>query len=407
MADNSCAKCGACTSVCPVYQVTGQESLTARGRLHLLEKIADDNHSQAYLDIFSKCLLCDACHQVCPRAINLPTKVVESRLNFPKLTGHGSFAQSLVKGCLSHQGILAGIGKFLKISEPLLDKLPAKSGLRLKLGMPPSKHAPRIQQEKIIPKQSSLGGSTESVMFPGCLARHLNPNITFAATALISSLKDHSPPDIPPGQACCGLAFYSSGNLEEARQLARLNITAFAYTDAEIIVLCGSCYSHLASYPDLLADDSNWYPRAIAFVERLQESSSLLADQSPLPTVPICAPDRPAKKRVVYHDPCHLRYKPGLKKAPRQLLNSLPWVELVELPNGPQCCGSGGLFNLAHPDLAKQITGKLITDILAVDPDLVVTTCSGCLIQLHQQLTATGSQAKVRHLNEVLTDSAD
>ena len=403
MTDNSCAKCGACTTVCPVYQVTGQESLTARGRLHLLEKIAGGKHSQAYLDIFSKCLLCDACHQVCPRAINLPAQVVASRRNLPKLTGPGSFARALVKGCLSHQGIIATIGKFLKISEPLLDKLPASSGLRLKLGLPPAQHSPRQPPAKIPPAQSSLAGSAESVLFPGCLARHLDQDITFAAAELVS-LKEGTAPDIPAGQACCGLAFYSSGNIEEARQLARLNITAFADTNVPIIVLCGSCYSHLASYPDLLANDNTWQLRAIAFANRLRELSAHLADQSPSATGSLYASNGSAKKRVVYHDPCHLRYRPGLKKAPRQLLNSLPWLELVELDNGSQCCGLGGLFNLAHPDISEQIATKLIKDILAVDPDLVVTTCSGCLIQLRQQLTGAGSRTKVRHLSQVLTD---
>jgi glycolate oxidase iron-sulfur subunit len=404
--DNSCAKCGACTTVCPVYQVTGQESLTARGRLHLLEKIDADKYSQAYLDIFSKCLLCGACHQVCPRDINLPVKVVESRHDLPKQTGRGSFVRSLVKGCLSHQRILATIGKVLKISEPLLDKLPASSGLRLKLGLPPTKHSPHMPPEKITPEQSSPAGTAESVLFPGCLARHLNPDITFAAAELVSR-KNCVSPDIPEGQACCGLAFYSSGNIEEARQLARQNIAAFADTDLPIVVICGSCYSHLTGYPDLLAEDNTWHPRAIAFADRLRELSYFLADQSPSATGSICARNKSVKKRVVYHDPCHLRYRPGLKKPPRQLLTDLPWVELVELPNGSQCCGFGGLFNLAHPDISAQIAGKLINNILAVAPDLVVTTCSGCLIQLSHQLTTAGSRTKVRHLTQVLTDIAE
>ena len=403
MSDNSCAKCGACTTVCPVYQVTGQESLTARGRLHLLEKIVEGKNSKAYRDIFSKCLLCDACYQACPRDIDLPALVVEARHHSPQSAGQGSFAKSLVKGCLSHQRILAGIGKFLQISAPLLDKLPANSGLRLKLGLLASQHKYRRLPDTVTPEQTSADGSTKVMLFPGCLARHLDQDITSAATELVSA-KGSASPSSPAGQACCGLAFYSSGNIEEARKLAKLNITAFAATAAQIIVLCGSCYSHLASYPDLLADDDQWSSRASAFADRLRELSSFLTDQSASPGGLICDKNKSAKKRVVYHDPCHLRYRPGLTKAPRRLLNNLPWVKLVELPNGPQCCGLGGLFNLAHPDISEQIAGKLIKDILAVDPDLVVTTCSGCLIQLRQHLAASGSPTRVRHLAQVLTE---
>lgn len=406
MTDNPCAKCGACMTVCPVYQVTGQEALTARGRLHLLEKMGTGNHSQAYLNIFSKCLLCDACHQVCPRGINLVAKVVESRQNLPKLTGHGSFAKSLVKGCLSHQSILAAIGKFLRISEPLLDKLPVGSGLRLKLGFPSAPHGNQVAPSEIIPVQSARNSSAEAVLFPGCFARHLHPAITTDTTKLVS-LADHGSPDIPAEQVCCGLAFYSTGDLTEARQLARQNIAAFATTDAPIVVLCGSCYSHLASYPDLLSNDKKWHARAIAFANRLRELSSFLTNHPPSAISSVYTENKPVKKRVLYHDPCHLRHNPSLKKAPRQILNNLPWVELVELPNGPKCCGFGGLFNLAHPDISRQIAGQLINDILTVDPDLVVTTCSGCLIQLRKQLTSADSRTQVRHLSQLLTGTAE
>lgn len=403
MADNSCAKCGACTSVCPVYQVTGQESLTARGRLHLLEKITEAKHSEAYLDIFSKCLLCDACHQVCPRNINLPVKVVETRQNFPQLFGQKAFVRSLVKSCLSHQKILAGIGKFLKISTALLDKLPVNSGLRLKLDLPETKEHVRTPKKNLRPDEISTYSPAKSMLFPGCFAQHLNPEITSATIKLIAK-GEHGSPDIPKGQTCCGLAFYSSGNIGQARQQARLNINAFGATDLPIIVACGSCYSHLANYPTLLANDSEWHPQALAFASRLRELSSFLNTQPFSSNNAIGEPNQLAKTRVIYHAPCHLRYKPETGNAARHMLNSLPQVELVELPNGSQCCGFGGLFNLAHLDISEQISGKLIGNILSANPDLIVTTCSGCLIQLRQQLATSRSHTKVHHLSQVLTE---
>lgn len=406
MADNSCAKCGACTAVCPVYQVTGQESLTARGRLHLLERIGTAKHSRAYLDIFSKCLLCAACHQVCPREIDLPAKVVESRSNSSQLTGQGYLARALVKNCLSHQTILTGLGKLLRISAPLLDKIPADSGLRLKLGLPAPELRQWAERERESPGRPSPTAFPELLLFPGCFARHLNPAITSAATSLVHGKEGHQAA-LPKGQGCCGLAFHSSGQKEQALDLARLNIAAFEETVAPIIVLCGSCYSHLASYPALLASDLEWLPRAVAFTDRLRELSAFLAPPA-APGPNQHSPRRETgKNRVVYHDPCHLRYQKELGMAARSVLTSLPWVELLELPGGPRCCGFGGLFNLAHPDISGQIAGNLVQDILAVDPDLVVTTCSGCLLQLRKFLAAAGSRCQVRHLAEILTSQPE
>lgn len=404
MTDNSCAKCGACTSVCPIYQVSGQEAFTARGRLHLLEKITDDKRSQTYLDIFSKCLLCGACHKACPRNINIVNKVVENRRNFPNSSGNGSLARSMVKGCLSHEVILASIGKLLKISTPLINKLPMASGLRLKLGLPPTaSHQIISGPEKTNLEQSHQDSSPDLMLFPGCFARHLNPEIISSTSKLLSD-KTSLIPALPAAQSCCGLAFYSSGDIEKARQLARLNIAAFDDTTLPIVVLCGSCYSHLKDYPDLLADDPEYHSKSITFSERLQEMSSYLADQ--------LIPSDNAKdeyhksgtKRVIYHDPCHLRFSHELKESPRQLLNNLPGIKLIELPDGPRCCGFGGLFNLSHPDISEKIAGKLVQEIMTINPDLLVTTCSGCLIQIQQQLALSGSKTKVYHLAQILSD---
>jgi Fe-S oxidoreductase len=46
--------------------------------------------------------------------------------------------------------------------------------------------------------------------------------------------------------------------MDEAKKLARRNITAFYDSPFPILTSCASCYTHLRSYPDLLADDPDW-----------------------------------------------------------------------------------------------------------------------------------------------------
>jgi len=398
----SCAKCGACTTVCPVYRVTGREELTARGRLHLLEKIVDNNPSGTSREIFSKCLLCGACRQACPRGIDLPTRVVENRCRFPNAAGRGRLARSLTEKCLSSQSIMTGLSRILKVSAPLLTKLPADSGLRLKLGLTVSGKPDSPPLEHNDTKEISTDNSAGTMLFTGCFARHLDQSITTATAKLISQ-KGSGAPNLVPEQNCCGLAFYGSGNLEEARRLARLNISAFEGSDAPIVVLCGSCFSHLSGYGELLADDDEWFPRATVFAARLQELSVFLTDrESRLEK----RPSGQKKRRVVYHDPCHLRHLTGLKEAPRELLAKMSRFELIELAGSPQCCGFGGLFNLAHPDISKSIAENLVEDIMALSPDLVTTTCTGCLIQLRHHLAASDSRVRVLHLAQLLTGEA-
>jgi glycolate oxidase iron-sulfur subunit len=399
-----CAKCGACSTVCPVYQVTGREELSARGRLHLLGKMASAPHSAAYLEIFSRCLLCGACRQACPRAIDLPALVVAARHDLPRLRGSGSFRKLLATGCLAHPTLLANLAGLLRISGSLLRKLPAESGLRLKLGifLDQGENSRNEAEEKPAEASEQITGPNAVAIFPGCLARHLLPEIGQAADRLLAAT-GHSQPHMPKDQTCCGLAAYSAGDLEEASRLARRNLDAFTSTTGPIITPCGSCYSHLLSYPTLLADDPAYQPRALAFVARLRELSSYLAAFQTAPEHG-ARTGRAQALRVFYHDPCHLRFKPGLSEAPRQLLRSLPGLELVELSDGPRCCGLGGTFNLAHPELSERIARNLVEEIRRLAPDLVLTSCSGCLLQLHQGLAGTAGTIKVKHLAAFLAD---
>lgn len=392
-----CAKCGTCSTVCPVYRVSGQESDTARGKLHLLGKLADSPHSPAYREIFSRCLLCGACRHACPRGLDLPGLVAKARADFPRLTGSGAFTKLLATGCLAHPGLLAGLADFLNISKPLLRKLPADSGLRLKIGLflETTETSGSEEDHLLTPTSGPAPVAGAISIFSGCLAHHLRPEITSATTRLISA-EGKAVPFTPAGQTCCGLATFSAGNPEAARRLARQNLDTFAGGDGPIVTPCGSCYSYLLSYPALLADDPEYLPQAVAFVARLREMSAFLA------AAPTPQPGTGKPQRVFYHDPCHLRFLPGIKEAPRQLLRAKPGVELVELPGGPRCCGLGGTFNLAHPDLSHRIGAGLAEEIIALAPDLVVTSCSGCLIQLHRELAETGATIRVAHLAEFL-----
>ncbi|MCW5199838.1 4Fe-4S dicluster domain-containing protein, partial [Desulfobulbus sp. F1] len=76
--ETGCAKCGACMTVCPVFRTEGRESLTARGRMHLLAT-STNSISAVFADVFSRCLLCGACEQVCPRNLPITQLIADAR----------------------------------------------------------------------------------------------------------------------------------------------------------------------------------------------------------------------------------------------------------------------------------------------------------------------------------------
>ena len=100
----------------------------------------------------------------------------------------------------------------------------------------------------------------------------------------------------------------------------------------------------------------------------------------------------------MYHDPCHLRFKLHITEEPRELIRLLPDIDLEELPDGPKCCGQGGLFQIAHPDLAAKVQARLVDDFALLTAGTVLTACSGCLLQWQQSVTPADNVCRAEHL---------
>ncbi len=391
-----CAKCGACTVVCPVFQAGGRESLSARGRLHLLEHLDPAQASDAYAEILSQCLLCGACSSVCSRGLDPPARFIAARKQLEKTAGCQVLLRAITQKALSNPALLAAIAN---LGRPLLDLLPADSGLRLRLGLPLestilSPALPETPAEKSAPPALAY--------FPGCYATHLHREIG-EATERIATAFTGNPPLRPKQQWCCGLAAENGGDTSTAKRLAKQNILAFARNTLPILTSCASCYSQLRRYPELLADDPAWQKKGQAFAGRLVEFSTFVAQA--METDPTFSFAASAKAHtVVYHDPCHLRFHAKITAPPREILRAIPGLRLVELANGPQCCGQGGLFHLAQPELAEKIRVRLLNQVEQAAPDLVTTTCSGCLIHIQQGLGHDPTRPEVRHLAILLAE---
>ena len=377
--------------VCPVFQAAGRESLSARGRLHLLEKLDPAQASAAYAEILSQCLLCGACRSVCSRGLDPLARFLAARERLEKSAGCQVLFRTITRKALSNPALLAAIAS---LGRPLLDRLPADSGLRLRLGLPHKGTTTTAQ-----PSSKTARKKTEPpalAFFPGCYATHLHREIG-KATARIAARFTGNPPLMPKQQCCCGLAAESAGDAGTAKRLARQNILAFAENTLPILTSCASCYSQLHRYPELLKDDPQWREKAQAFAERLLEFSTFVTQA--MEAEPAFRFAAPAKTRTVfYHDPCHLRFHAQITIPPRKILRAIPGLHLVELPNGPQCCGQGGLFHQAQPELAEKIRNRLLNELAQTTPDLVTTTCSGCLIHIQQGLGHDPAQPEVRHL---------
>ncbi|PLX46955.1 MAG: hypothetical protein C0613_15465 [Desulfobulbaceae bacterium] len=364
--DHKCAKCGACAAVCPVYQSTGRESHTARGKLHLFAN--NTSFSSAYFnDLLAKCLQCGACDDICPRHLQPAALIRAWRQRQPFAEDpHGLIKLCSRKVLASPRLQESGAWSLRRLAAGL----PATSGLRKRLDL----IIPDLIGRSELPMARPPADAASLAYFPGCLAGHLYKEIQ-AATALLAGRCGYRL-TTPKEHTCCGLACHAGGSSAEARRLAEKNIKAFAQSSGPILTSCASCTSHLMDYPSLFSHEPDMLRQARAFAERIVEFSTFFVEQQGLHGLQ-------RQEAVFYHHPCHLRFGPcRVSSAPGRLLSHINGCAPLSLP--PHCCGQGGLFHLTNPEISRDIFNRALQPLLELSAETVVTTCSGCLLQWQQ-----------------------
>lgn len=357
--------------------------------------------SPVFEDIFSKCLLCGACVAACPRGVDIPGEVRRARTGFRTFYGEHGYRKFLARKVLENPELLGVARRFGGTFARLLaEKLPEESGLRLQLAIFDSGAAPdstRVPAAAPVP-----AGKNSLVYFPGCSGSYLYPEIIESCRTIFRSIGHELV--IPEGLVCCGLAMDAAGDTTRSRELARRNILALERHEGSIMVSCGSCYAHLRRYAEVLADDPAWSDRVEYVTGRLVEMSRLLDESLPAEAGQEANSRQSAgqKIKVFYHDPCHLRHGQQITREPRNVLRRFSQVQLLELADGPQCCGQGGLFHLGAPELSALIRDDLVGKVLELEPDVITSSCSGCLMQWKTAIAAAGRKTPVLHLAELL-----
>lgn len=227
-----------------------------------------------------------------------------------------------------------------------------------------------------------------------CLGDVLRPEAGVATVRLLRRLGVTV--HFPAQQTCCGQPFYNSGFLDGARDLARHTIEAFA-DERPVVVPSGSCAAMVRiEFPHLFHDDAAWLARAEALAARTFELSDFLVN-----TLHVTDVGARFEGKVAYHYACHLRGL-GLKDEAETLIRHVQGVDYRPLAKQDQCCGFGGSFAVRYPQISGAMVGDKVGCVVETGADVLVSTDTGCLMNiggaLHRQRIAT----RVMHLAELL-----
>jgi glycolate oxidase iron-sulfur subunit len=205
---------------------------------------------------------------------------------------------------------------------------------------------------------------------------------------------------VPQGLGCCGALSLHAGREREAQEFARRAIARLEQENVDaIIVNAAGCGSTMKHWSRLLGHDPDWRARAERLQAKVKDVNEFLAGLEPL------AERHPLALRVAYHDACHLSHGQKVRNEPRALLRSIPGIELLDIPDADQCCGSAGVYNLLEPESAQQIGKRKADSIRSVNPELLVSANPGCTLQIQSQLGAAGVSLRTAHPIQVLDAS--
>jgi L-lactate dehydrogenase complex protein LldE len=237
-------------------------------------------------------------------------------------------------------------------------------------------------------------------LFVTCLVDLFRPSVGFAAIKLLEDAG--ACVEVPESQTCCGQPAYNSGDRADAQAIARQVVESFERFDY-VVAPSGSCAGMLkVHYPDLLADDPAFAPRARALAAKSFELTSFLVE-----VLHVAALEARFPASVTYHDSCSGLRELKVRDTPRRLLASVAGLTLTEMEETEVCCGFGGAFSVKYPDIANAIVEAKTRNIVASGAHCVLAGDLGCLLHIAGKLAREDRAVECRHVAEVLAGMTD
>jgi Fe-S oxidoreductase len=403
-----CIKCKGCTWVdhiympgmkfstrCPSATKYIYDSYGAYGKMRIGLAMAEGKlkYSDKLLEILYACTLCGACDVGCKRNLDLEIELTLEALR--------------IKAVKDGKGPMPAHRKVAKNIE--------------------AKHnffgSPHKDRRKWLPAGIKPAAKADVLYFVGCSASYTNSEIAQATVKILDAAG--TPFMLMPDEWCCGNTLYSVGMIDEARELAKRNIEEVRKTGAKtLLTSCAEGYRMWkVDYPKILgmstADLGFKVVHLVEYVDELIKSGALKLTKR-------------VDLRLAYHDSCSLtrlsepwtpwegerglwgvttppierrRGNGGVYQQPRDILKSIPGLELVETPRKQEntfCCGAGRGTKEAFPEFAMWAAQEKLAEVKEVGAEALAATCPWCKNNFSQAVGKDGGNIKVYDISELI-----
>ena len=356
-----CYQCGLCTGVCPWNIV---RSFPVRRIMHQAQLgLVDFEDEDMWL-----CVTCRACVERCPRNVNIID----------------------VMGALRRSIIELGVAK---VPDSLRITLKNISGTGNPLGEPPENRTNWAKDLDI--KEYTEG--TEWLYYIGSVASY-DPKLQRTPRAIVN-LFNKAQVDfgiLGNRGTYSGESVRKAGDEQLFRTLAQTNISIFKELGVKKIVTTSphSYHTFKNEYPEL---DGNF---------EIVHYSQLLAE---LIKEGRLKPTKELNKKVTYHDPCYLGRHNGIYDEPREVLHSIPGIELVEMPRSREnslCCGGGGGGIWMETKKGERFANIRLEEAIEADTGTLAVACPYCMSMFEDSLLTMdkGNIIEIKDIAELIQE---
>jgi len=358
-----CFQCGLCDTVCPWNRVTtfSMRKIVRQATFGLTEIESED---------IWRCTTCGRCPQQCPRDV----KQIESVVSLRRIATEYGVFPTPVKPIRTASASLVAEGN------PLNEEREKRADWAKELSV------------------KTFTEGMEILYFPGCYLSY-DPRLKKVARATAGILKQAGVDFgiLGTKENCCGESIRKTGDEELFKRLARENIKNFIDNGVKkIVVSSPHCYHTFKNeYPEFQVN--------FEVVHISQYLFELIGDGK-------LELKKEYEKKVTYHDPCYLGRHNGIYDEPREILNKIPGLGLLEMSDSrvdSLCCGGGGGRIWMETKKGERFSDIRLEQAIDVGAEVLVTSCPYCIANFEDsRLTLDVTEKiEVKDITEIIQEA--
>jgi len=359
------------------------------------------------------CYLCGSCISACPwnrvRQFDVRKMIHQAQLGLVDLENEVWWLCASCRACIQQcpQGV--GVIEIMRASRRIIVELGVASipdSIRISLknisgvGNPMGEYPERRQDWSKDLNVRTFTADKEFLYFTCCVPAY-DAKVRRVARSLVTVFGKVGASFGALGsiERCCGESVRKAGDENLFQSLAQSNINAFReHGVTKVVVSSPHCYHAFKNeYPELGADfEVMHYTQYLAELikeGRLQFSKEL-------------------RVKVAYHDPCYLGRHNSIYDEPREILQCIPGLELIELPDFREssfCCGGGGGRIWAETKKGERFSDLRVEQAIEVGADILATSCPYCMLNFDDSVLSMDKAdvVQIKDIAELVLEALD